>query len=319
MASAETGLDYLRRRYTGHLAIPRSVPLMLPTPARDAILAWFDVSGREFPFRGVEDPYAVLVSETMAQQTQIARASAKWTSFLMRFPTIEALAAGAPADVLREWRGLGYNRRALNLQRTARQIVAEHGGLVPSELAALERLPGVGPYTARAVAALAFGQPVGPVDTNVRRVLGRIVGGAGQPAARELQELADRAVPLDRTADWTHAVMDLGATICISARPRCTACPAQRWCRYADEGRSVPQPLRKRGGGQPRFAETTRWLRGRLIDLLRDAPASSWTPITPPIGVHCKDVVAQVLDKMAAEGLIELHRSPPLRARLPTA
>lgn len=293
--------------------------MALPIPARDAILAWFDASGREFPFRGVEDPYAVLVSETMAQQTQIARASAKWVSFLTRFPTIEALANAVPADVLREWRGLGYNRRALNLQRAARQIVAEHGGLIPRELSALERLPGVGPYTARAVAALAFGQPVGPVDTNVRRVVGRIVGGTTQPPARQLQELADRAVPLDRTGDWTHAVMDLGATICLSARPRCAACPARPWCRYADEGRSVPQPRTKRGGPQPPFAETTRWLRGRLIDLLRDAPARRWTAIAPPIGVHGKDAVAQALDKMAAEGLIELHRSRPLQARLSTA
>ena len=292
---------------------------MLPLPARDAILAWFDASGRKFPFRGAEDPYAILVSETMAQQTQIARASAKWTSFLTRFPTVGALADASPADVLREWRGLGYNRRALNLQRAARQIVTEHGGRVPVELAALERLPGVGPCTARAVAALAFGQPVGPVDTNVRRVLGRIVGGTTQPAVRELQEFADRAVPLDRTADWTHAVMDLGATICLAARPRCAACPARPWCRYADEGRSVPQRPARRGGGQPGFAETTRWLRGRLIDLLRDAPASDWTLITPPIGVHGHGVVAQVLDKMAAEGLVELHRSRPLRARLPIA
>lgn len=291
---------------------------MLPAPGRDAILAWFDASGREFPFRGVEDPYAVLVSETMAQQTQIARASAKWTSFLARFPTVEALAAAAPADVLREWRGLGYNRRALNLQRAARQIVAEHAGRVPTELAALERLPGVGPYTARAVAALAFGQPVGPVDTNVRRVLGRIVGGTTPPTPRELQAAADQAVPLDRTGDWTHAVMDLGATICMAARPRCAACPARPWCRYAEKRQAVPQPRTKRGGGRPRFGETTRWLRGRLIDLLRDAPPSSWTAITPPIGVHGDDVVARVLDKLAAEGLIELHDSTPFRARLPT-
>lgn len=291
---------------------------MLPTPARDAILAWFEASGREFPFRGVDDPYAILVSEAMAQQTQIARASAKWAPFLARFPTVEALADASPADVLREWRGLGYNRRALNLQRAAREIVTSHGGRVPAELAALERLPGVGPYTARAVATLAFGQPVGPVDTNVRRVLGRIVGGTSQLPARELQELADRAVPRDRTADWTHAVMDLGATICLAARPRCTECPARTWCRYAREGQSI-HSRSKRAPGQPRFAETTRWLRGRLLDLLRDARANDWTAISPPIGLHGEDVVVQALTKMAAEGLIEVHYAPPLRARLATS
>lgn len=290
----------------------------LPIPAREAILAWFDTSGRAFPFRGVADPYAVLVSETMAQQTQIARASAKWTSFLTRFPTIEALAAAAPADVLREWRGLGYNRRAINLQRTARQIVAEHGGRIPTELSALERLPGIGPYTARAVAALAFGQPVGPVDTNVRRVLGRIVSGTKQPAARALQDIADSAVPADRPADWTHAVMDLGATICLSARPRCGMCPAQRWCRFSADGETVPPPRTVQGSGHPPFPQTRRWLRGRVLDRLCDARVSEWTAIAAPIGVHDEDAVVRVLEKLAAEGLIELNRSQPVRARLPT-
>lgn len=288
----------------------------LPGPARAAILAWFDASGREFPFRGVADPYAILVSETMAQQTQIARASAKWTSFLTRFPTVHALAAAAPADVLREWRGLGYNRRALNLQRAARQIVAEHGGRVPSELGALERLPGIGPYTARAVAALAFGQPVGPVDTNVRRVFGRILGGT--TPALELQEVADRAVPADRPADWTHAVMDLGATICLSARPRCGECPAQRWCLFAAAGGVVTPARADRGSRHPPFAHTTRWLRGRLMDLLRDASGQEWVDLAAPIGVHEENVVVRVLNDLAREGMLELRETGPLRARLPT-
>ena len=290
----------------------------LPDAARSAILAWFDASGREFPFRGVVDPYAVLVSETMAQQTQIARASAKWASFLGRFPTIDALAVAAPADVLREWRGLGYNRRALNLQRAARQIVAEHGSRVPSELSALERLPGVGPYTARAVAALAFGQPVGPVDTNVRRVLGRLVGGTRPPAARELQAVADRSVPVDRPADWTHAVMDLGATICLSARPRCGVCPAQRWCRFAADGHATSPRRSVRASRQTAFAQTTRWLRGRLMDSLRDASGQEWVDVAGSIGVHGEDVVAQVLHDLAREGMVELRQTQGLQARLPT-
>jgi A/G-specific adenine glycosylase len=292
--------------------------LAIPYAARSAILAWFDASGREFPFRGVADPYAVLVSETMAQQTQIARASAKWGSFLGRFPTIDALAVAAPADVLREWRGLGYNRRALNLQRAARQIVAEHGSRVPSELSALERLPGIGPYTARAVAALAFGQPVGPVDTNVRRVLGRLVGGTKPPAARELQDVADRAVPADRPADWTHAVMDLGATICLSARPRCGACPAQRWCRFAADRHATSPARAVRRSRQPAFAQTTRWLRGRVMDALRDASGQEWVEVAGSIGIHGEDVVAQVLHDLAREGLVELRQAQPLQARLPT-
>ena len=138
----------------------------------------------------------------MAQQTQAARAGAAWTGFVARFPTVESLAAAAPADVLREWRGLGYNRRALNLWRAARRIVEVFDGRVPSDVDDLESLPGVGPYTARAVAALAFGSPVGPVDTNVRRVLGRVVAGdAGTLTRAELQRLADEVVPPGRAGE----------------------------------------------------------------------------------------------------------------------
>ena len=155
-----------------------------------AILAWYDARGRALPFRGQRDPYAILVSEVMAQQTQISRVSEQWATFMATFPTVESLADAPTADVLRAWRGLGYNRRALNLQRAARVIVSEHGGTVPSSLDDLLRLPGVGPYTARAVAALAFGQAVGPVDTNVRRVLGRLVRADGATSAR--------GAPIDR-------------------------------------------------------------------------------------------------------------------------
>ena len=153
---------------------------------------------------------------------------------MARFPTVGALAAAPPADVLREWRGLGYNRRALNLWRAARRIVEVFDGRVPSDLDDLQSLPGVGPYTARAVAALAFGSPVGAVDTNVRRVLGRIVAGdAGTLSGAQLQRLADEVVPVGRAGDWTHALMDLGATLCRPRRPDCGACPAKPWCRYA--------------------------------------------------------------------------------------
>jgi A/G-specific adenine glycosylase len=292
----------------------------LPDPARTAMLAWFDAQGRRFPFRGISDPYAILVSETMSQQTQIGRATLAWSTFLGRFPTVERLAAAAPADVLRAWRGLGYNRRALNLQRAARAIVHDHGGRVPSEVSALESLPGVGPYTARAVAALAFGRPVGAVDTNVRRVLGRIVGGASTPPPRQLQQLADAAVPLDRPGDWTHAVMDVGATLCRPTRPRCPECPAVGWCRFAALG---PEAARGEGATMPvapqvRFPSTTRWLRGRLIDALRDAThADGWFVMAPPIGEHGPDAVDRALADMARDGLVERDPSMPMRARLP--
>ncbi len=284
----------------------------ISSAAREAILAWYDARGRALPFRGDGDPYAILVSEVMAQQTQISRVSAHWSAFLATFPSVERLAAAPTADVLRAWRGLGYNRRALNLQRAARTIVSEHGGRVPREVAALQRLPGIGPYTARAVAALAFGQAVGPVDTNVRRVLGRFTGSDATGVG--LQRIADAVVPADRPADWTHALMDLGATVCRQATPRCAECPASAWCRSsASRGRRRRQ---RQGNPEPTFASTSRWLRGRILDQLRDVPGASWGTVTGPIGNHDGDAVEAALGTMAADGLIERHRADRARARL---
>lgn len=294
----------------------------LPPALRDSVLAWYAQRGRPLAFRRTRDPYAVLVSEAMAQQTQAARAADAWERFMVRFPTVQILAAASLADVLREWQGLGYDRRARNLWLAAGEIVAVHGGVVPSDLAALEALPGVGPYTARAVASIAFGQPVGAVDTNVRRVLGRIV--AGDPSsltAREIQAIADASVPLEDPGAWTHALMDLGATTCRAAKADCVACPARAWCRFAGEGsvvRRAPRAARER---RAPFISTTRWLRGRILDRLRAAPAAAWTVIEAPLGEHDRDAVVRALEALAADGLIDLDgalRSPGQirRARL---
>jgi A/G-specific adenine glycosylase len=285
---------------------------------RDAVLAWFDAHGRDLAFRRTRDPYAVLVSELMAQQTQIGRATEAWVAWMTRFPTVQALAAASPADVLRQWQGLGYNRRALNLHRAARAIVADHAGVVPGTVDVLQTLPGIGPYTARAVAAIAFGRKEGAVDTNVRRVLGRAV--AGDPArltASDLQAVADDAVPADRPGAWTHALMDIGATFCRPASPRCDACPVRRWCHFAAS--PVPPRARARPGNgtDQRFTSTTRWLRGRIVDRLRGA--HDWTTFDRPIGEHDGAAVRDALQTLAREGLIELQPIGPhdLRARLP--
>ncbi|HET9519987.1 MAG TPA: A/G-specific adenine glycosylase [Candidatus Limnocylindrales bacterium] len=274
------------------------------------------------PFRSTSDPYAVLVSEVMAQQTQIARVGEAWERFVAAFPSFERLAAASPADVLRAWRGLGYNRRALNLWRAARAVVEEHGGELPRDVAALERLPGIGPYTARAVAAIAFGQSVGAVDTNVRRVLTRVVTGSseGTPPA-EVQGLADAAVPPDRPADWTHAVMDVGATFCRPTRPACEPCPARAWCRYAAAvGRGTVEPAARRRSGTeaaPAFRTSSRWLRGRILDRLRDVAPPGWDRFDGAIGEHGDEVVLGALVALAAEGLAELDPADPRLARLP--
>ncbi|MBA3234953.1 MAG: A/G-specific adenine glycosylase [Chloroflexi bacterium] len=289
----------------------------------DAVLTWYWAGGRRLPFRASTDPWAILVSEVMAQQTQAARAGERWSAFMTRFPTVEALALASPADVLRAWRGLGYNRRALDLRSAARRIVDDFGGHVPRTLAALLSLPGVGPYTARAVAAIAFEIPVGAVDTNVRRVLGRIV--AGDPVsvpAGELQRIADAAVPSDRAAAWTHAMMDIGAMFCRPDRPDCAACPARSWCRFTKNARSTAtrRATATRATAVP-FIATNRWLRGRIIDRLRDAPDGEWVMLAEPIGEHGSELVATAVRALAAEGLLELAGGPgsALAARLPVS
>jgi A/G-specific adenine glycosylase len=237
------------------------------------------------------------------------------------------LAAASPADVLRAWRGMGYDRRALNLHRAARIILAEHGGDVPRDIDALERLPGIGPYTARAVASIAFGARVGAVDTNVRRVLSRSLMGAVGLGPRDLQRAADRSVDPDRAGEWTHALMDLGATICRPAQPRCDACPLRAWCRFAaakagftTEGR--PSTERRRRGQSTTatsFTATTRWLRARILDRLREAVDGSWTDLDAPIGGHDMTAVEAALRALSRDQLIEVDPVDPRRARLTTA
>jgi len=294
---------------------------------RAAVLAWFDAEGRPLAFRATTDPWAILVSEAMAQQTQAARAAEAWGRFVAEFP---ALAAASPAAVLRAWRGLGYNRRALALRRAAIAIVDVHGGRVPSDLDALRRLPGVGPYTARAVAALAFGRRVGAVDTNVRRVINRAVGGRpGAFSAAQLQAVADASVPPDRPGHWTHALMDVGATFCRPRPPRCEACPARRWCRAAiagtaevlAPGRGVSRTGRGRAAlerdREAPFRTTSRWLRGRILDALRDAREDAWARLDLPLGEHDAAALEAALAGLAREGLAERHPTDATLARLP--
>lgn len=297
--------------------MPETPSAALPADARAALLDWYDASGRSLAFRATRDPYAILVSEVMAQQTQISRVVPAWEAFMARFPTIEALADATPADVLRAWQGMGYNRRALNLQRAARVVVAEHGGRLPADLPSLERLPGIGPYTARAVGSIAFGLPVGAVDTNVRRVLGRALGMTGpEGLPRDLQAAADASTDRARPADWTHALMDLGATVCRPRNPRCDACPIATWCRTA--GRPPIQVIPAREAAPPTipFSATTRWLRGRIIDRLRSAHGDAWTALDGDLGSHDDQAVRVALRALAGEGLVELHPSGDGRARL---
>jgi A/G-specific adenine glycosylase len=227
-------------------------PTVRPTVAdlaalQDAVLAWYDAEGRDLPWRRTSDPYAILVSEVMAQQTQIARVIAYWERWMARWPTAAALAAASPAEVLVAWVGLGYNRRALRL-REAAAIVARDGW--PPDAAGLRSLPGVGPYTAAAVASFAFGEPIAAVDTNVRRV------------AQRLRIDAQALQSPQRSADWNQAAMELGASFCTARSPRCESCPAADWC--PSRG-SVVTATAVRRAGRERFEDSDRWVRGRVI------------------------------------------------------
>jgi A/G-specific adenine glycosylase len=303
----------------GRSVAPDEPPRPVPPAARAAILAWYDAAGRRLAFRSTRDPYAVLVSELMAQQTQAGRAAEAWTAWMTRFPTVRALARAPAADVLRAWAGLGYNRRAINLHRAATAIVLNHEGRVPDTVEALGSLAGVGPYTARAVAAIAFDRPVGAVDTNVRRVLGRIVaGGPGAFTRAGMQALADASVPVDRPGDWTHALMDVGQGPCRPANPRCADCPAAAWCAYAAGHRPAvvhDAPSRP----TPAFATTNRWLRGRILARARDASDGEWVAFDAPMGEHDRRAVDRAVAALAAEGLLEARSARGrTEARLPT-
>jgi A/G-specific adenine glycosylase len=258
------------------------------------------------PWRSTRAPWPVLVSEVMTQQTQVARVVPVFERFLERFPTPAACAAAPLGEVLRAWRGLGYNRRARQLHLAARAIVTDHGGRVPDELTALEALPGVGPYTARAVLAFAFGRDVGVLDTNAGRVVARAVAGRSL-GRREAQQLVDAMVPAGRGWAFGQALLDLGATVCVAGAPRCKACPVVRRCRWSAGGRTAPDPASGSaavGRRQSTFEGSDRQARGRLVEELRQrrldadkvAAAMGWAAHPERAG--------EVVDRLVADGLV---------------
>ena len=238
----------------------------------DSLSAWAESARRDLPWRRTRDPWAVLVSELMLQQTQVPRVVPRYQAFLDRFPTPAATAAAPVAEVVRAWAGLGYNRRAVNLHRAAVDIVYRHGGVLPATLAELVALPGVGTYAARAVLAFAFEGDVGVVEVNSARVLARAV--AGRPLGpTEAQGLADALVPTGEGWAWNQAMLDLGATVCTKAAPRCGGCPVRSSCAWAAAG--GPDPAVGSAGCRSRqstFAGSDREGRGRLVDALRRGP-----------------------------------------------
>jgi A/G-specific adenine glycosylase len=262
---------------------------------------WHTTAGRDLEIRRAASPWEVLVAEVMSHQTQIERVGPSWRAFVTRWPAPSDLAAASTRDLLAAWAGLGYNRRALALREAARAIVDRHAGEVPGPVADLDALPGIGPYTARAVAAIAFGEPVAPIDVNVRRVLWRGVGGDIAPAA--VQAVGDAAVSRTDPRGWVNAVMDLAATVCLARAPRCGECPVADLCasRYATD--VAPDNARTPA---PPFESTNRWLRGRILRDLREAPPGASLAYEGPLGAHGATAVRETLAQLESEGFVEL-------------
>lgn len=237
------------------------------------VLRWYATHARDLPWRSPDaSPWSVLVSEIMLQQTPVARVLPAHAAWLARWPTPPSLAASPPGDAVRQWDRLGYPRRALRLHATATILTREHAGQVPSSVPALRALPGIGSYTAAAVASFAFRQRHAVLDTNVRRVLARLIGGQDQPpratSAAEIA-LAESLLPANppKAARWSVAVMELGALVCTASRPRCPDCPVASHCAWRRAGK----PSAPARPPAQRYTGTDRQCRGRLLALLRQA------------------------------------------------
>lgn len=309
--------------------VPRADQQLHDLPAIQTLLRdWFASHSRDLPWRCTRDPYRVLVSEVMLQQTQVDRVIPKYLAFLELFPTVEALAQAPTAEVIRAWAGLGYNRRAVNLQRTAQAVVDQYAGQFPQDIAGLRHLPGIGPYTAGAVACFAFEQDVAFMDTNIRRVLQRLFVGPVPAADPQLLALAAVAVPSRGGWEWNQAIMELGALVCTASAPACWRCPLRQHCRdYATRRQTdehsllaapaptAPRPLKRVAERREApFVGSNRYYRGRIIDALRLLPpdrplalAELGQQIKPDFGEAELAWLRGLVEALARDGLIALE------------
>jgi A/G-specific adenine glycosylase len=228
-----------------------------------SLLHWYRKNSRPLPWRKTHNPYRILVSEIMLQQTQVNRVIQKYPEFLHRFPTFQALAQAHIADVIRAWSGMGYNNRALRLKQLALRVVQNLNGKLPKDVDTLQNLPGIGRYTAHAVACFAFKQQTAMVDTNVRRVLSRIFPRKAQ--SMNEWNLAKWILPKGKAYEWNQALMELGGSLCTTSNPQCSKCPVQRNCQCAFHVRKTKKSIvKKKQKGVP-----DRFYRGRVVTILR--------------------------------------------------
>lgn len=305
---------------------------------QNALLQWYAHEQRALPWRATNEPYAILVSEIMLQQTQVDRVLPKYQQFLLAFPTIGDLAAAPTADVISTWVPLGYNRRAISLQSIARQVMTAYAGHIPDTIDELLKLKGIGRYTAGAIACFAYRKHVATVDTNIRRVLHRIFLGLEYPEPKvndtQMLDLAEQVLPEGQAYDWNQALMDLGATVCTSNDPKCLDCPLQETCQASKEmsqyslfpSGAVLRQLRKVSEkktsyqAQP-FTSTNRYFRGRIVDLLRSLSANERLSLAA-LGLKIKPEfcsedhiwLQKIVDGLVRDGLLDYNEDG---ARLP--
>ena len=273
------------------------------------VLAWGVSRLRDLPWRHTRDPWAVLVSEVMLQQTQVSRVVPRWHAFLDRFPTPSTCADAPLGDVLREWQGLGYPRRARNLHATARRVTEL--GSFPRELDELLALPGIGPYTARAVMAFAFELDVAVVDTNIARVYARVTG--ARLAPKQVQLLADDACPIGDAWTWNQCLMDLGAVLCRPRAPGCGDCPVRAHCAWRGGGSpgAASDPAVGSSGvsaRQPPFEGSDRQARGRLLEALGDGPVSR--ECVAAVMQRDHETAVRLVGSLLDDGLCQADRLP---------
>jgi A/G-specific adenine glycosylase len=263
---------------------------------RASLLTWYEDERRDLPWRETTDPYSILVSEVMLQQTQVSRVVPQYEAFLERFPTLEALAEAPLGDVIEQWDGLGFNNRAKRLQRAAETVVEERDGRVPREVDALEELPGVGPYTANAVASFAFDDG-GPVfDANVRRVLHRFHGPVGDD---ELRAVHERLFPDGDSRRWNNAIMELGALVCTSGTPECRRCPWREDCTaWTRQEFSSPETR-----SQSDFEGSWRSYRSALLKALMEGPLEI-DDVADAIELPERYDAVELVEELEEEGMV---------------
>lgn len=287
-----------------------------------ALLEWFERHGRSgLPWRTVRSPYRAVVSEFMLQQTQVDRVAPLFERFVTTWPTFEALASASQADIVRAWKGLGYNSRAVRLHRLAKIVCERYGGTLPRSERELRELPGVGRYTARAIAAFAFDMDAVAVDTNVRRIVHRTQLGLEWPpraGEAELEALALALAPPGAGYAFNSALMDLGATVCTARAPKCLLCPLLRLCAAGPvDAASLARRAARNGRPQgalprPRFEETNRYARGRIVDALRALDGAAAISLLALHGTladvlptYDSGRVEAVVDELAGDGVVE--------------